>query len=111
MARTTKDKPRKPYPSYPLTAHPNGQWCKKVKGKLYFFGVWADPDGALQRYHAQAADLHPGRRPRAITVSAAGLTIKDGPNEFLNWQFAKADAGDIGYLWFEECRKMVETFA
>ncbi len=24
-----KLKPNKPYPNFPLTAYPNGQWCKK----------------------------------------------------------------------------------
>ncbi|MFA5864727.1 MAG: hypothetical protein WC975_08565 [Phycisphaerae bacterium] len=44
-----KTKPIKPYPTFPLTTHPNGQWCKKIRGKIHFFGVWADPE---------AADLH-----------------------------------------------------
>ena len=29
-------KPSKPYPSFPLAPHNNGQWCKKVRGKIYF---------------------------------------------------------------------------
>ena len=31
-------KPRKPYSSFPLTAHNNGQWCKKIRGRVHFFG-------------------------------------------------------------------------
>ena len=23
---------------FPLTLHPTGQYCKKVKGKIYYFG-------------------------------------------------------------------------
>jgi hypothetical protein len=26
-------KPPKPYPEFPLTAHPAGYWCKKIRGK------------------------------------------------------------------------------
>jgi len=28
-------KPNKPYPEFPLTAHPVGQWCKKIRGKIH----------------------------------------------------------------------------
>ena len=37
---------------FPLTLHPTGQYCKKIKGKLYYFGV--DKQQALQRYLEQA---------------------------------------------------------
>lgn len=39
MDRTdpSKQKPSKPYPSFPLTAHLNGQWCKKIRGRVHFF--------------------------------------------------------------------------
>jgi hypothetical protein len=48
MARLAKPrKPQKPYRSFPLTAHNNSQWCKKIHGKVRFFGVWADPQAAL----------------------------------------------------------------
>jgi integrase len=43
-------KPEKPYPAFPLTAHPAGYWCKKIKGKTRYFGKWEDPDGALRAY-------------------------------------------------------------
>ena len=56
-------KPGKPYPSFPLTAHNNGQWCKKVRGRVHFFGVWADPQAALDNYLQVAADLHAGSQP------------------------------------------------
>lgn len=31
----TRIKPGKPYPSFPLTAHTNGQWCKAIRGKVH----------------------------------------------------------------------------
>ena len=31
-------KPAKPYAEYPLTAHPAGYWCKKIRGKIHYFG-------------------------------------------------------------------------
>ena len=33
---------------FPLTLHPTGQYCKKIKGKMYYFG--SDKKEALQRY-------------------------------------------------------------
>ena len=46
---------------FPLTLHKTGQYCKKIRGKLYYFGV--DKKLALQRYLQDAAELHSGRRP------------------------------------------------
>ena len=51
-ARRAKRKPAKPYPEYQLFAHAAGVWAKKIRGKLHYFGPWADPDGALQKYLA-----------------------------------------------------------
>ena len=75
-----KTKPKKPSPTFPLTPHPNGQWCKKIRGKVHFFGVWADSQTALDRYHAGAEDLHAGRTPRVETLSTGETTGKDAFN-------------------------------
>lgn len=99
ILEANKLKPKQPYPSFPLTAHPNGQWCKKIRGKVHFFGVWADPDAAHQAYLASAADLHAGRLPQLSRLSPDNLTVKDIGNAFLNWQKGKMEAGDIGGIW------------
>lgn len=103
-----KTKPTKPYPSFPLTAHPNGQWCKKIRGQVRFFGVWSDAEAALDRYFAEAADLHAGRLP--LRVAADGVTIKEACNAYLGWQNAKLDAREIGPRWFEDCRGVLRDF-
>jgi hypothetical protein len=46
------DRPAKPYPEYPLYAHSNGQWAKKIHGKTHCFGPWSDPQAALQKWLA-----------------------------------------------------------
>jgi hypothetical protein len=61
--KSQRRKPSKPYASFPLTPHNNGQWYKKIRGKIHFCGIWKDPDGALENYLRVAADLHAGRQP------------------------------------------------
>ena len=109
MAIVTRTKPGKPHPSFPLTAHANGQWCKKICGKVRLFGVWSDPEAALSRYLRAASDLHAGRE--SMTVSTGDLTVKELGNEFLESQRERVSAGQIGSRWFEDCRRVVPHFA
>jgi len=53
---------------FPLTLHPTGQYCKKIRGKLYYFG--SDKRTALERYLEQAAFLHTGKRSRPNCANA-----------------------------------------
>src|SRR5262245_35134970 len=89
---TTPSKPTKPYPDFPLFAHASGQWAKKIRGKMLYFGAWSDPDGALTKYLAQKDDLLAGRKPRA-DVNA--LTVKELANAFLNAKQALVDAREL----------------
>src|SRR5436189_108020 len=62
-------KPAKPRPDFPLGIHPAGYWCKKIRGKLHYFGPRFDPkdaaaataaaDEALKDYNRQAEALRP----------------------------------------------------
>jgi integrase len=85
-------KPSKPYPDFPLYAHAAGVWAKKIRGKLHYFGPWADPDAALDSYLKQKDALHAGRKPR---IEAEGTTVKKLCNQFLIDKQALVDSGEL----------------
>lgn len=85
-------KPAKPYPDFPLFPHATGRWAKKIRGKLHYFGPWADPDGALAKYLEQKDALHAGRTPRPDNRT---LRVKDIANLFLNAKDEAVKAGEL----------------
>lgn len=93
-----KTKPKKPYPDFPLTAHNNGQWCKKIQGKVHFFGVWENADQALQNYCDVRDDLQAGRQPRQPGV----VGVRDLVNHFLTRAQERCDRGEITSKTFSD---------
>lgn len=102
------DKPKKPYPDFPLTPHTSGKWCKRIRGQLHYFGAWATrsdgkltrvpEDGwqaALDEYKAVADDLHAGRKPRSKTGE---LTVAGLCNRFLDAKFTAVENGELSPL-------------
>ena len=76
-------KPGKPSKDFPRTAHPNGTWCKKIKGRLSHFGGWADPDAALAKYRHDVDDIQAGREPSSM-ADEGPMTLKELCLEFLD---------------------------
>lgn len=111
MSKAATSKPAKPYPEFPLTAHPNGQWVKKIKGQLHYFGPWADPDAALNLYLDQRDDLHAGRKPRQLGDNSP--TVGFALNAFLSAKKAALDAAEITQRSYNEyeaaCDRIVAT--
>jgi hypothetical protein len=73
------EKPAKPRPDFPLYPHYVGQWAKRIRGVVRYFGPWADPEAALAKYLKQKDDLHAGRKPS----DGKGLTIDKLITQFL----------------------------
>ncbi len=121
----TTDRPKKPYPDFPLTPHDSGAWQKKIRGQIHYFGKWAKRVNgqltplpyeaswkeALEIYKAQADDLHAGRTPR---VKGDGLTVADLCNRFRTAKLNQKAAGEISDRMYEEYTattdRLVSTF-
>jgi len=92
---TTAERPAKPTKDFPLTPHPNGQWAKKIRGRLHYFGRWADDRRgarAAALWAEQKDDLLAGRTPRGCRD---GLSVRDLCNAFLTAKEQARDAGEI----------------
>lgn len=118
-------RPKKPFPKFPLYAHANGKWAKKINGHFEYFGRWGKIEGgvmvrlpgdgwkeALDLYNAQAEDLHAGRKPRAVKPGAA--TIGDLRDSFLTAKTNALEAGKIQRRTYFEYKAtmlmMIEQF-
>jgi integrase len=100
------DRPSKPYDDYPLFAHGNGQWAKKIRGRLHYFGTWDDPDGALDLYLQQRDDLQAGRAP---TVDSDQWTVKMVVTKFLNSKRRKLESGELSDQMLHDYRVVCDT--
>jgi len=99
--RTRSDK-------FPLTLHKTGQYCKKIKGKLHYFG--SDRQVALRRYLEQASYLH-GESRQAHAGANAGISIKTLCNLYLEYQESRVEVGELTARHYadqvESLRKLV----
>jgi len=77
---------------FPLTLHKTGQYCKKIKGKLYYFGT--NKKEALNHYLEQAAYLHVGKVPKPKRPGQT-LSIKTLCNLYLDHQESRSIIGEI----------------
>jgi hypothetical protein len=76
---------------FPLTLHSTGQFCKKIKGKIYYFGK--DRRKALESYFEQAAYLHSGKS--ISSTNKTKISIKDLANQYLDHLQSRVSAGEI----------------
>ena len=93
---------------FPLTLHKTGQYCKKIKGKLHYFG--SDKQIAFQRYLEQASYLHGESRPTRGCTNA-GISLKTLCNLYLEHQEGRVEVGELTARHYadqvESLRKLV----
>ncbi len=93
---------------FPLTLHPTGQYCKKIRGKLHYFGI--DRQQALQRYLEQAAYLHTGRKPEMGAIGKI-ITLKMLCNLYLDHQETRVTTGEIKPRQVHDQKFLLRRFA
>src|SRR5438093_7984229 len=92
-------RPEKPYPDFPLTPHPNGSWCKRIRGRLFYFGRWDNWQEALEEYLDQRDDLHAGRTPkRRKNAQTLGYAL----DHFLSSKKLAEESSEISHRMYWE---------
>ncbi|MBX9792568.1 MAG: tyrosine-type recombinase/integrase [Pirellulales bacterium] len=103
-------KPDKPHKDFPLFAHSSGQWAKKVRGRLVYFGPWRDPEAALDRWLEDKDDLLAGRTPQ----HEEGVTVRDLVNRFLTSKKRLVESRELHQRTWEDydaiCKRVIEVF-
>ena len=92
MSKSNKKSRKKRNDKFPLTLHKTGQFCKKIKGKIYYFGT--DKKLAMQRYLEDAVILHSGKAAVRQT-DKNNISIKYLCNLYLGHQQSRASIGQI----------------
>jgi hypothetical protein len=88
----------KPWPDFPLTVHPNGQYSKKIRGRVHYFGPQsAGPDAAVALYHKQKDFLYAG-----LAVPVEGETVADLLNVFIGRKEQAVEQGELSQVSLDE---------
>ncbi len=101
----TRKKPQKPRRDFPLTPHSNGQWCRKIPGRIRYFGPWHDPAASESQYLRDRKYLQAGRQP---PTTRDGCRIVDLVNRFLTVKKALVHFGELAPRSFRDSHKACE---
>jgi integrase len=117
--RRSKHQSAKPRSDFPLTAHPSGRWCKKIKGKLHYFGpIIANDNGAsaqaaLDKWLHDKDELLAGRVPRQHHANER-RTLRYLCDMFIITKEKLRDAGELSmHSWrdyYAVCESLIATF-
>ena len=78
---------------FPLTFHSSGQYCKKIRGKIYYFG--SNKKDAIQKYLDQATYLHGCQEDVQQRSTDDNMTLKQLCDIYLKYQFSKVQANAL----------------
>jgi integrase len=108
--------------TFPLTVHPSGRWCKRIRNRLHYFGYWRNADGSikpdggdwktgLELYKSQADDLHAGRTPR---TDPDAIDLADLVDRFLTSKRLLLDNDELSPRTFSDyyrcCERIIAVF-
>jgi hypothetical protein len=93
-------KPKKPCKNFPLYPHASGQWAKKVKYNVYYFGPWDDPQGALRRWLERRDDIIAGRE-----TCRKCLTVEALVGKFIESRNRLVESGEITSRHVVDCKR------
>lgn len=99
-----RKKPEKPHKQFPLFPHQNGQWAKKIKGRLRYFGPWENPEAALDKYLLQKEELQAGKDP-----IDPGLKLWELGELFLQAKRALVETGELSPRTWQSYQATVAT--
>ena len=109
-----RNKPKKPYPDFPLFPHATGRWTKKICQKFHYFGKVADdPDGrkAVEQLNREWAYLKDARTPPPVDTGD-GCTLRTLCNAFLTSKKNRLESGELSRQSFADyyntCDRLIE---
>jgi len=91
---------------FPLTLHKgSGQWCKKVLGKIHYFGK--DREAALNRWIDEKDYLLAGRKPPRTSGTP---TVSELANVFHDAYKKRVDIGKVSQRHLDGCKSTLDRF-
>lgn len=100
----------KPRPSFPLTAHPSFRWCKKHRGRTYYFGP-IDPEAAdygaaaaLAEYEEQWPGISSSESKERPKANPYEILVKELGNLYVNAQRKRLELGHLAPRSFADSK-------
>jgi hypothetical protein len=92
---------------FPLTLHPTGQYCKKIRGKIYYIGC--DKKEVLQNYLDQATFLQ-GHDNGVQKITDGDMTISQLCDMYLKYQHTKLIANNLSIRHYNDQKSSLKKF-